>query len=223
MILTSLLTGEKYFWIKVPRTATTAYQDFFLNYYSNDEITCEMHDPAKGTHHMHYTYTALCKLYNQKFTGVTVIRHPLKRFISSLHKLKELAIQENFELPFLESTTSCIDFLSKHFGKNCHTTASFQDLFLGADPIITISFFYSQIYFIYNPKVIWFKYENIEEFNDWITENLGYDLSLLTQKNNSDKKSLSHIDFTHPDFIKTVENMFYDDYKVLGYSFQYLN
>jgi hypothetical protein len=75
---------------------------------------------------------------------------------------------------------------------------------------------------MYHPKVSWFKYENIEKFNEWIINTLDYDVSLLSRENQSVKKILSNLNFSDPKFIETVENMFYDDYKVLDYPFQYL-
>jgi hypothetical protein len=221
MILTSLVSGEKYFWIKVPRTATIAYNELFLRYYKDDVLRCQTHDPAKGTLHMHYSYVSLCELYNQKLSGVTVVRHPFTRFVSGLHQLKLLSLEHNFKVPFLESTSSCIEFLQKHFGKNCNTSADIRDLILEADPTMSIAFFHLQIYFMYNPKVTWFKYESIHDFNDWITEKLGYDVNLLTRTNESNKELLSHLEFTNREFVEVVENMFYDDYKFLNYPFEY--
>lgn len=221
MILSSLCSSEKYFWIKVPRTATMSYQGLFLKYYDGD-VKCEIHDPAYGQLHTHYPYDSLCKMYNQRLPGITLVRHPLTRFISGLHQLKLLSEEHNFQVPFLEDMSSCVKFLSKNFDRNCYTSTNFEDLFLEANPRITISFFHLQIYFMYHPKVTWFKYENIEDFNNWIAVNLGYDLSLLSRINESKKESLTHLDFSEPKFIEVVENMFYDDYKILGYPFQYL-
>lgn len=221
MILTSLLTGEKYFWIKVPRTATVAYQQLFLKYYAGD-VHCEVHDPALGTLHTHYPYAKLCEMYREQLPGITVVRHPLKKFISGLHQLKQLSYEHNFEVPFLNDTSSCVEFLTTYFGKNCYSTADISDVVPGVDPMISISFFYMQLPFMYHPKVTWFRYEELENFNTWITEHLGYDVSLLTRTNESNKHLLSHLDFSSPEFVKTVENMFYDDYKILGYPFQYL-
>jgi len=220
MILTSLVSGEKYFWIKVPRTATIAYQELFLKYYTGD-VKCEVHDPARGRLHSHYSYNGLCDMYDQKLPGVTVIRHPLNKFISGLYQLKLLSYEHKFDVPFLKNTSSCINFLTKHFSRNCHTTADMSDL-IQADPRFSISFFHLQIYFMYHPKVTWFRYESIQDFNEWITTKLGYDISLLTRVNESNTELLAHLEFSNPEFVQVVENMFYDDYKFLQYPLQYL-
>lgn len=221
MILSSLLTGEKYFWIKIPRTATVSYLNFFLNYYKG-KVGCETHDPALGQLHTHYTYLQLCNLYENKLPGVTVVRHPLTRFVSGLHHLKYYSEEKTVDASFLENMDSCVSYLNKFFGKNCDVSVLYEDLFSTPAPFFAKSFFHLQISYMYHPKVMWFKYENIEEFNTWIEKNLGYDISLLPHENSSKKDLLSHLDFSDERFVRTVENMFYDDYKILNYPFQYL-
>jgi len=221
MILTSLRDNQQYFWIKVPRTATFAYHNFFIKYYDG-EIGCKTHDPALGKLHTHYTYLNLCKLYKKTLPGISVVRHPLVRFISGLHQLKVWAEEKKLDVSFLDNTESCIEYLTKYFNRNCSMMMNYEDMFLSEEDSFISAFFRLQISFVYHPKVKYFYYENIGEFNEWISENLGYDISLLTRDNQSNKKLLSHIDFSDPRFIKQVENMFYDDYKILGYPLQYL-
>jgi hypothetical protein len=232
MILTSLLDNKQYFWIKVPRTATISYKNFFLKYYQSDDITCEHHDPAKGKLHMHHKYTELCQLYNTKLPGVTVVRHPLTRFVSGLHMIKLLTSETecphdkrtfaNLDSSFLDNTSTMIDYFKTFFGKNCQVTATFQDMFLSEEEKFIKSFFEPQMAYVYNPNVTWFKYENIQEFNTWISTTLGYDTTEIKRDNESRKHLLAHLDFSNPEFIKHVELMFYDDYKVFNYPFQYL-
>jgi hypothetical protein len=221
MILSSIINNDKYFWIKVPRTATVSYQNLFLKYYSGD-TTCEEHDPATGNLHMHYSYTNLCKLYGFSLPGITVVRHPLTRFVSGIHRLKSVSKEKNIDCSFLDNTKIFVEYLKTFFGKNCHTTASFQDIFLSTEELFIKSFFQTQITFVYDPNVKWFWYENINQFNNWITSSLGYDITQLTRKNASKKELLKHLDFSNPELVKQVELMFYDDYKVFNYPMEYL-
>ena len=71
------------------------------------------------------------------------------------------------------------------------------------------------------PPVKIFRYEQLEEFNDWIESTLGYNTQHI-EKYNSSADELQHIDFENPKLIKTVERLFYDDYKVFNYPFQHL-
>lgn len=221
MIITSLLSSEKYFWIKIPRTATVSYLNFFLKYYKG-EVKCNVHDPALGQLHTHYTYLELCNLYDTRLPGVTVVRHPLKRFVSGLHQLKLLSEEKIIDVSFLQDMDSCVNFLTSFFGKNCQNIVEYGDLFNTPESFFPKSFFQTQISYMYHPKVTWFKYENIQEFNSWIHNTLGYDTLQLTHENSSNKNVLNHLDFSDERFIKIAENMFYDDYKVLNYPFQYL-
>jgi hypothetical protein len=43
----------------------------------------------------------------------------------------------------------------------------------------------------------------------------------LTTQNASNTSINMPVDFTHPELVKTVENMYYIDYKVFGYPLQY--
>jgi len=232
MILTSLLDNKQYFWIKVPRTATISYKNFFSKYYHSENITCLQHDPAKGKLHMHYTYNALCELYNTSLPGITVVRHPLARFVSGLHMIKLLTSEtecphdqktfSKLDISFLDNTTTLIDYLKTFFGKNCHPSAKLPDMFLTQEERFIKSFFEPQMTYVYHPKVKWFWYENINEFNAWISTTLGYDTTQIERENQSRKHLLEHLDFSNSEFIKHVELMFYDDYKVFNYQFQYL-
>jgi hypothetical protein len=215
MILTSCLNNEKYIWVKIPRTATYAFKEIFLLYNESEEI------------HQHNSYLRLCNFYDVSYPGVTVVRHPLQRFISCIYYMHQRQKNTSSAIKNLwESTSSCITFLNTTFGKNCQTFSSFNDIFVDVDTQQTMSscraLFKTQTHQVYNPKVTVFKYEELDFFKKWIEENLGYDLKNLKSINSSNYSIQLPVDFKSREFIETVENLFYDDYKVFGYPFQYL-
>lgn len=119
-----MMLSDKYLWIKIPRTGTYAYRKLFSDY--NEEI--------RNSDHYHYSYIRAVERYG-KVPGVSVVRHPLKRFISSLKyivKSKQDCLSGNCRFnrevgcsyhnvytDFLSSTNNCVEFLNTHFTKNC--------------------------------------------------------------------------------------------------------
>ena len=65
-------------------------------------------------------------------------------------------------------------------------------------------------------------YERLEEFIDWIDTTLGYHINEIPKLNASSNDGKVNVDFNNPDFVKTIENMYYIDYKLFGYPLQYL-
>ena len=233
-----MILSNKYVWIKIPRTATYSYKVLFLEY---NEGT-----PETNYGHLHYPYIEAMQYYG-KFPGVTVVRNPLERFISSL-KYVVLAKEacaggectwknnppkgqacevHNVYTDFLSSTQECVNFFNTNFKKNCLINASgkrttLHNIFRVCDPRLISAFFITQVRFAYHPNVTIFKYENLEEFNEWIEKELQYDVSKLQHENSSKRINLN-IDFHSPEFIKMVENLFYDDYKIFNYQLKYHN
>ena len=61
----------------------------------------------------------------------------------------------------------------------------------------------------------------MHEFNTWIQQTLGYDITQIPHENSTDDVTLD-IDINEPEFVKVVEMLFYDDYKVFNYPLKYL-
>jgi len=235
---------ENYIWVKIPRTGTVSYEKFF-NIYNKFP---EHKDAFDNVTHWHHTYGQSIAVFG-KLPGVSVVRHPLSRFISSLKYMtltkmtclekgcikrtptNNMICDAHQFVDFLSSTNECIKFLTENFTYNCclkkYPTRTFlqrhklYEVLQVQDPQFVQSFFTTQVEFSYHPKVKNFRYEEIETFNEWIEEVLGYDTSLLTHDNSSQHVNIN-VDFNHPEFIKATEMLFYDDYKAFNYPLQYL-
>ncbi len=126
-----------------------------------------------------------------------------------------------------------MNFLNTVLDRNCELKgASISSIFLDTDvtevtPIrnfinATASFFKTQAEYAYHPKVKIFHYEKLNEFIEWIDTSLGYDTSKIHRFNASVESTQINVDFNHPEFVKTIENLYYIDYKVFGYPLRYL-
>lgn len=217
MIIKSLCDETEYFWIKIPRTATHSFKLIFGKYNDLNEDK-----------HYHYPYVDLCEKYDRKLTGITLVRHPLERFTSIIHYLAHRQEDSKSNIKQLwESTDSCINFLNSNFLRNCQPKAPHVlDLVidLETDEFIKahIAFFKTQTEYAYHPNVKIFRYEKMEQFIEWIKTSLGYDVQKIPKINRTHKREVVKVDFTNPDLIKTVENLYYIDYKVFNYELQYL-
>jgi hypothetical protein len=125
---------------------------------------------------------------------------------------------------FYKDESTFYDFFYDSFDKNCSLKSNLNlfSIFNTSDISLVASFFQTQVYWAYHPKVKIFKYEEISKFNNWIEENLGYDTSQLTHINASRKKELSdviNVDFTTDKFKKLVKHLFYDDFRYFNYEF----
>jgi hypothetical protein len=148
MIVTSLLSDKKYFWVKVPRTGTHSYKRlFFPELHENDDITV-FHEHASFKNFS----DSLCGKKPRVEHGVSVVRNPYDRFISSLKYLKmkqhesvnakknKIVLrvcefcgeashmeQNHFvaittpthEYNWMEQENTFYDFMYSHFDKNC--------------------------------------------------------------------------------------------------------
>ena len=253
MVIISKITGKKYQWIRVPRTATMAYSNLFLD---------GLH-PSASIHHTHNRYNefSTCKGCVDKvdvnLDAFTMVRNPLNRFISSIYFMasrrerysqgedtfkknyKYCEICNNLELieigksqdsspnnffEFYKNEETFYQFFYDNFDKNCQPKSG-NDLYslFNTNNISMIgSFLYTQIHWVYHPKVKIFKYEEIGKFNNWVEENLGYDTSKLNRINASQTKELSdviNIDFTTDKFKELVKYLFYDDFLYFNYEF----
>lgn len=216
MIVTSLKnTDIKYIWIKVPRTASKSYSDlFFANY-----------NPK--TSHFHIPFAQINSKY-KNIPGFAVVRHPVTKFISGLKYITNHLIGNSLNSDYdvkipLDSIKTLCDFLNNNFEMNCNLlNISLCKIFNTKDDIIISSFFKTQANYCYHPKVKVFHYENLGEFNYWIEDVLGYDTSNIKKIGSEEKNYLTHLNFKDPYFIKTVEKLFYIDYKVFNYPLVYL-
>lgn len=217
MILKSIRDDSEYFWIKIPRTATHSFKEVFSKYNKLDEDK-----------HYHRSYVELCSIYDKKLEGVTLVRNPVTRFKSILNYISNRNYYSVTGVSqLLKSTDSCVNFLNSNFFRNCIPKApSVSDLFIDLQSQEYVSnheaFFRTQTYYAYHPNVKIFFYEQMEDFVYWVKKSLGYDLNKLPIINNTNRNVTNNIDFTDPDLIRTIENLYYIDYKVFDYPLQYL-
>jgi hypothetical protein len=139
-----------------------------------------------------------------------------------LSELKEKGSHTFFE--FYKNEEIFYQFFYDNFNKNCElkTGLDLNAVFESPNTSMVSSFFQTQVYWTYHPKVKIFKYEEIHKFNSWIEENLGYDTSQLNRMNASQKKELSdviNIDFTTDKFKQLVKYLFHDDFLYFNYEF----
>jgi len=246
MIL-STKDDTKFFWIKIPRTATITYSDFF---------TSELQGNIQNIVHEHYRYTTRVFCHcNNTYTEYTnlpafsVVRNPISRFISSLrylyafneninlknrknpkqmcpvcHSLSAIDFIETFSdrkfIDFYRDETTFYDFLYDTFDRNCvlKSELTMYDAFSTIDPRFISSFFRTQVYWAYHPKVKIFKYEQLHEFNEWTVSTFQYDIRNLSHKNSSQSIKFP-VDLTTNKFKQLVKHLFYDDFRYFNYDF----
>jgi hypothetical protein len=245
MIIKSKDDKTKYFWIKIPRTATVAYSNFFMS-----ELCGNIQNIAHAHHRYETKVFCDCNNTYTEYTNlpaVSVVRNPISRFISSLrflyafnettnstnkkipvrmcpvcHSLSAIDSVEIFSdqkfIDFYRDETTFYEFLYDTFDKNCALKSGLVmgDAFSTMDSRFISSFFYTQIYWAYHPNVKIFKYEQLHEFNDWIVTTLQYDIRNLSHKNSSQSIKFP-IDLTTDKFKQLVKHLFYDDFKYFNY------
>lgn len=227
MLLTSKLNGKKWIWAKIPKTGTRAYSKLFFPE-GTDEF---FREDGNRYFHLHFAFTYLYNHHQQQHPGFTVVRHPVTRFISALKHLADLnseciedkCINHPGNIPW-NNIDEMVEFLYDSFERNCipKNNKSYSEIF-GVDfTNYYDSFFRTQVHWVYHPKMKWFYYENLEEYNVWLHETFGFDIKNLERVGEIKKNHLEHLDFTNPKFIQVVEHLFYDDYHAFNYPFQYL-
>lgn len=213
MVVKSLISDEKYIWIRIPRTASKTYGKVFF--------------PDGNYEHKHSNYYHEAYTYGE-MNAFSVVRHPYTRFVSSIkfmmkqQKLKGKVDRFNFTIPCTNTQILC-DFFEDNLEKlkNCFSNIDYHEVFRTMNTDFVKLFFIPQHHYAGFAPVKIFKYEELSKFNEWIETKLGYDTS-KTEVFNSSADELQHIDFQNPRLIKVVQRLFYDDYKVFDYSFQHL-
>lgn len=245
MIVKSKNTYTKLFWAKIPRTATNTYSEFFINemQYTVNDITHEHHryEPMIfcNCNDVYTEYTnlpAISVVRNPISRFVSSLRYLYSfnqnmelnskkipnRVCSICHTISVIDSTEDFSqrkfIDFYRDETTFYEFLYDTFDKNCilKPGLTMGDAFSTANPSFISSFFYTQVYWAYHPKVKIFKYEKLTEFNEWIRANLQYDTRNLTHTNSSQHVTFP-IDLTTNKFKQLVKHLFYDDFRYFNY------
>jgi hypothetical protein len=216
MVIKSLVRDERYIWLRVPRTATYSYGKLFF--------------PETKYEHSHNSYYHETDKIGELLPAFSVVRNPYTRFVSSLKHMVKRQKQNgkigrwNFYIP-MEN----IEILSEWIFDNMDLLKStdneardyIKNLFKTDDITFVKLFFAEQVHFVNFPGVSIFKFEALTEYNKWIQDTLGYETKFI-QHLNSSSDELQHLDFQNVNFIKIVEQFFYEDYTVFKYPFQHL-
>jgi hypothetical protein len=251
MIITSKIDNTKYQWIRVPRTATMAYGSLFLSNKINDNPFIHSHltynnfftcDDCINYEKMNLDAFALVRNPVDRFISSIYFmasrRENLEKddqISKNFNKYCEICGKvelvdtdrekyKNIFLRFYENESFFYDFFYNNFNKNCQLKPGLNiySVFDTDDVSLVSSFFYTQVYWAYHPKIKVFKYENISEFNKWIENKLGYDTTQLKKTNASRKSELQdiiNVDFTTDKFKKLVKYLFHDDFLYFNYEF----
>jgi len=248
MFITSNTTGDNYFWIKIPRTGTVSYQELFIgidatseqfehSHFRYGEIHCT---DVEASLFQSPGFTLVRNPMSRFISGLQFIKKTMnvydlknlkniievksqcpfckKETVNMVEKTKFAASYNIFD--FLKTEDIFYDFMYSNFDKNCHLKngAQFEEIFRVSDASFVRSFFQTQVYWAYHPKVKVFKYEEIDKFNNWIKETLGYDTTKLNIKNSSSTFDLP-FDTNSNKFKKLVKHLFYDDFRYFNYEF----
>lgn len=247
MIVTSLIDEKKYFWVKVPRTATTSYKKLFFPELSHKNTrTIHLHIPFSDTK------TTMCQNFPQLEAGFSLVRNPVSRFISGLKYLKRRLTEQNDILNidtflsicefcgeitildrneatnsfiesrkfinFLENETVFYDLIYSHFDKNCNLKSGYM---------------WGEVFQTENPSLVKSMFVTQTEFvyNPKVKifhyENIHQFNSWIehtlgysasaVSNINSSKDVELNIDFTTKKFKDMVKYLFHDDFKLFGY------
>jgi len=210
--------GREWIWIKIPKTGTQAYRAVFFP---------EIPYTALQTH-LPWSHISLAL---SDPIGFTVVRNPLTRFKSAIGHIT--ASKAHLDIQF-EDTEDLVTFFES-FEESLHLQFSedfsptwgkehFQLATLNCErcgiwiPGFIHALLKPQIVWAYHPKVRTFKYEHLEEFNSFVKDDLGYDLSLLQRRNVTKTTGIDHLNFNDPRVVALVKRLYAMDYEAFQYA-----
>lgn len=247
MIIHSNVNAKSYQWIKIPRTGTTSYSRLFspnvlfdgikmhrhfpynkfftckecvMDYNKIDAFTMVRHPVSRFKSSINF----MAQRHNNS-TGTTNVYNECdvcKNIFLAADETPDITKAVKF-IKFYENEKTFYEFMYDNFNKNCEIKPgiSMLEIFDTENSGLVNSFFTTQVEWAYHPKVKIFKYETVDEFNNWIETELGYDTGLLTRINISKKEIYDeiNIDFTTDKFKKLVKHLFHDDFLYFNYEF----
>jgi hypothetical protein len=231
MLITSKIDGEKWLWINVPKTGSTAIMKTFF-------------PQMKAIAQEHHCWEELIDIFGPRQT-FTVVRDPIKRFRSALnHTFSPIdscvctaCIRISGEIPTTIQTIQFVadmirlkqtrkDFFRAIY-KNGETNYEqtirdfllkrFSNCLIPGDPrCVRISPYVSQTYMLEGPQELLtvIKYENQEELSDFINQKLGY--TLVTKKYRDYPNGLG-VDFSDPTLLDLLHELYSEDFKNFNY------
>lgn len=231
MLITSKIDGNKWLWINVPKTGSTAIMKTFF-------------PQMKAVSQEHHCWEELLNVYGNHNT-FTVVRDPIKRFRSALnHTFSPIdscvctgCVRISNQIP---NTMQTIEFVAdmlrlKHSKRDFFRAVykngesnyeqiirdclikRFANCLLPADPrCIRISPYVSQTYMLEGPQELLtiIKYENRQELSNFISQKLGY--TLITKKYRDYPNGLG-VDFSDPTLLDLLHELYREDFKNFNY------
>jgi hypothetical protein len=205
MLVKSLVDGQDWIWIRVPKTATRAYRQVFQM--SNDA-------------HTHLSYKESIKIYGDVGRAFSVVRNPVDRLKSGItHDIDEFKrIYPHRQYPswMLDIELLC-DVFFNILGENCTIKNPLAYHVLSWEAGMMAEVLKTQSSAVNYPEVKVFRYENLQEFNDWIKNTLGLDASHVEINGASDYGKYNWLDFSNPRFTELCKLIYKEDYEVYGY------
>jgi hypothetical protein len=242
MVIKSKINLDEYFYVKVPKTGTMAYTRLFLS-----EIYPEIYSRYidRQILHNHNKYNSqfpgiavVRNPYTRFISIINYLKHNLGRADRAQYKkvmdpISGILLNTNFDNEIDTSLSAYnftdifktedffYDFFYSGFEKNCEikNQGDVQLIFNAQKGNFVQAFFVTQVQWAYHPKIKVFKYEKIQEFNEWIRVNLGYDVSKLETVNKITKNNDMPIDFSSNKFKELTKYLFYDDFRYFNYEF----
>jgi hypothetical protein len=212
-------SGNQWCYVKIPRTGTKAYNSLFDESFASELKNNKFYPIG------HAPYSTLSTTNDSSVKYFAVVRNPVDRFISSLRYMFERRATDrriSFIIPN-DTIHNMVTFFYENFNRNCQPKGNtLGEIFNVQSEWFIGSFFKTQKYWASSSEITVFKYENISEFNNWITNNFTYDISKLEALDLIETDPLNHLDFTDPEFIELVEHLFHEDFITFNYPLNYL-
>jgi len=235
MIITSLLDNSDYFWVNIPRTGTNSYLRIFE---PQTKFGFNIIYHSKYDHKLEIPGFSLVRNPLDKFVSGLKFLSKLaldkkytafwkEEYVKNIEDEETIRILNSFEInfDFLKNEKNFYLYVYNSFSKNCirNNENEFEHKIIprNSHPYIYYALnaiFRTQVDYAYHPKVKIFKYENIDEYNTWIENTLGYDTSQVKKLRINESTNSIPIDTTTTKFKELVEYLFYDDLKIFGYT-----
>lgn len=204
MKIKSLIDDSEWIWIRIPKTATRAYREVF--------------NLAEG--HSHLSYHESIEKYGNIKKAFSVIRNPVNRLKSGIiHDIEEFDFHNSgvkFPEWMMDIDLLCDTFLEA-VGKNCQIINYNEYKKIIADASLMCEVLKTQCSAVNHPEVKIFRYENLQEFNGWIQNTLGFNTSHIGINGASNYEKYNWLDFSNPRFTDLCKLIYKEDYEVYGY------
>jgi hypothetical protein len=204
MLIKSKIDGREWIWIRIPKTAGRAYSEIFN------------HDEG----HSHLSYQQSIEKYGNVGRAFSVVRNPTDRLKSGImHDIEDFEWNNpGVSFPdWMTDINSLCDLFFKAVDKNCIIKDEISYIKILKDASMMSEVLKTQCSAVHHPDVKIFKYENLQEFNEWIENTLGYDVKRITINGASNYQKYNWLDFSNPRFIELCKVLYKHDYDVYGY------